>query len=233
MDRLKSFIRSYLPFIIPVRRFVLGFILRMQPPDKTFTAIYRTNRWKDKDSRSGPGSNLSQTEAIRQALPVLLKGIQCASLLDIPCGDFYWMSKIDLDLQYIGADIVADIIATNRSIYARDNRRFVQLNIISDPLPKVDLIFCRDCLVHFSYAHIFTTIKNMKSSESTYLLTTTFTNRTNNIDIATGEWRTINLQRPPFNFPPPLQLIDEQCTEGNGAYADKALGLWKIADLPG
>jgi hypothetical protein len=205
----------------------------MRPPDKTFTAIYRANRWEDKDSRSGPGSNLTQTEAIRQAIPVVVKSIHCASLLDIPCGDFYWMSKIDLDLQYIGADIVTDIIASNQSIYARDNRRFVQLNIISDPLPKVDLIFCRDCLVHFSYAHIFDTIKNMKSSGSTYLLTTTFTKRTNNVDIGTGAWRTIDLQRPPFNFPPPLQLIDEQCTERNGAYADKALGLWKIADLPG
>ena len=233
MKELKSFIRSYLPFIIPLRRYISRFILRMQSPHKTFTTIYQENRWKDGDALSGPGSNLAQTQAIRRAMPILLSDIQCRSLLDIPCGDFYWMSKIDLDLQYFGADIVAGIIAGNQRMYARDNRQFIQLNIITDPLPKVDLIFCRDCLVHFSFAHIQDALKNIKSSGSTYLLTTTFTNRASNFDIVTGEWRTINLQRPPFNFPFPLQLIDEQCTEGDGAYADKALGLWKIADLLG
>ena len=36
----------------------------------------------------------------------------------------------------------------------------------------------------------------------------------------------------PFNFPPPLRLVNENCTEGDGAYGDKCLGLWRLADLP-
>lgn len=232
MERLLSFARSRFPFIFAFRRFVINSIWNLQSPAKKFTTIYRENRWKDTDSRSGPGSNLAQTAAIREAIPLLVQGLRCQSLLDIPCGDFHWMSEIEWDIEYIGADIVAGLIQENQRMYGRANRNFIQLNIISDQLPQVDLIFCRDCLVHLSNAHILDTIKNIKSSGSTYLLTTTFTNRSSNDNIETGDWRPINLQRPPFNFPPPLQLIDEKCTEANGAFSDKALGLWRMNDLP-
>ena len=36
----------------------------------------------------------------------------------------------------------------------------------------------------------------------------------------------------PFHLPAPEGLLVEGCLEGGGAYADKALGLWRIADLP-
>jgi hypothetical protein len=97
-------------------------------------------------------------------------------------------------------------------------------------LPSVDLIFCRDCLVRLSFANIRSAIANIKASGLTYLLTTTYPGRQNS-DIATGEWRPINLQAKPFGFPPPLVLINEQCVVTPG-YRDKSMGLWRIADLP-
>lgn len=42
----------------------------------------------------------------------------------------------------------------------------------------------------------------------------------------------INLERAPFGFPPPLELVNEGCTEGDGRFADKSLALWRIAELP-
>lgn len=37
----------------------------------------------------------------------MLKKYSIKSILDIPCGDFSWMKKIELDgIEYIGADIV-------------------------------------------------------------------------------------------------------------------------------
>jgi hypothetical protein len=30
---------------------------------------------------------------------------------------------------------------------------------------------------------------------------------------------------------PPLRLISEQCTESDGAFLDKSLGLWDLADV--
>jgi hypothetical protein len=42
----------------------------------------------------------------------------------------------------------------------------------------------------------------------------------------------LNLERPPFDLPPPAEVIVEGWTEAAGAYADKALGLWPVASLP-
>ena len=100
-----------------------------------------------------------------------------------------------------------------------------------DHLPKADILFCRDCLVHLSNEDIAKSIQNIRQSDITYLLTTTFTQCDENHDIVTGDWRIINLEKPPFNFPKPMSLINEKCTEGDGTYADKSLGLWKISDI--
>lgn len=106
------------------------------------------------------------------------------------------------------------------------------MDIINDELPKADIIICRDCLVHFPTEGIFKAIGNFKKSGSTYLLTTTFTaDRKNNIHAKFGDWNPFNLEGPPFNFPKPITIINENCTEANCLYTDKSLGLWKLSDL--
>ena len=74
-------------------------------------------------------------------------------------------------------------------------------------------------------------IKNFKRSGTKYLLITTFVNRLSNNDLGKGFWRTINIERPPFNFPNPIKIIDEKCTELNGEYSDKSLGLFLLKDI--
>lgn len=200
-------------------------------PMQIFTDYYHNNKWGDQDSLSGPGSKLDYTASVSEALPRLVQRLSCQSILDIPCGDFYWMKTVEIDIKYIGADIVSELIRTNQKQYGSSTRAFMQLDLICDPLPQVDLIFCRDCLVHLSFAHIVQALKNIKASGSQYLLTTTFAQRNKNVNIVTGEWRAINLQYPPFNFPPPLELIDDTVPLPN--YYDKHLGLWRVENLPG
>jgi SAM-dependent methyltransferase len=207
-------------------------IKRPSELERRFTDIYRRNGFNGRESVSGPGSDLSATAAVREALPALLKSIGARTLLDAPCGDFFWMKEARLDLdRYIGADIVAAIIAENSRIHADAKREFRVLDITSDALPNVDVILCRDCLVHLPYAAILSAVQNFKRSGSKYLLTTTFTARSENHDIPAGSWRPLNLQAAPFNFPPPERLIDERCTEDGGQYPDKSMGLWKIEML--
>jgi hypothetical protein len=93
------------------------------------------------------------------------------------------------------------------------------------------LILCRDCFIHLSHRDILSAIRNFQLSGSKYLLTTTFPGIDENKNIVTGRMRPINLQRPPFNFPLPILLINEQCTEGEGRFADKTLGLWEIKKI--
>ena len=61
---------------------------------------------------------------------------------------------------------------------------------------------------------------------------TTFLDAETNRDIADGDWRALNLQRAPLDFPDPVALINEGCREANNDYADKSLGLRRIDDLP-
>ena len=102
------------------------------------------------------------------------------------------------------------------------------MDITKVRLPTGDLILCRDCLVHFSLSDIHSALNNFKASQSRYLLTTTFTNLTFNQEIRTGSWRPLNLEIEPFNFPKPILVINENCTEGEMNYTDKSLALWDL-----
>jgi hypothetical protein len=198
-----------------------------------FARKAQKNSWKDTESRSGPGSNWANTAGVRAGLPVLCTNLAIRSMLDIPCGDFYWMKELDLGLdRYIGADIVDELIQANQ-VYASGQKAFLVLDLLKDDLPQVDLVFCRDCWIHFSFKDIFHSIANIKRSGSVYLCTTTYTRLDKNRDILTGEWHPINLQIPPFSFPTPIQVIDEKPVQGiDTLYPGKALGLWKTVDLP-
>jgi len=198
-----------------------------------FERIIESNLKIGDESVSGPGSCLAQTAEIRQRLPFVIAALNIRSLLDAPCGDFNWMKHVRLGLEeYIGGDIVPTLVEQNQRHFGNSSRRFLHLDITNDYLPQVDLILCRDGLVHFPLSEIIETLKNFKRSQSKYLLTTTFTGPRPNIDIPMGEWRPLNFQSAPFNFPPPLRLLNEKCTEANGTYADKCLGLWRLEDVP-
>jgi len=200
--------------------------------ESAFRQIIAENKWGVNESLSGGGSDLLQTEVIRERLPALLAELDVSTILDVPCGDFFWMKHVPMDdVEYVGGDILPEIIQRNDELHRRPNVNFRALNLLKDDLPKVDLILCRDCLVHFSYRDALTALQNICDSGSTYLLTTTFADRRRNHDIATGQFRPLNLEAHPINLPPPILLINENCTEWDGAYQDKSLGLWRTADL--
>lgn len=220
--------------ILRTLRILRNIVLPGKVRQKVFTDIYSANHWNDDQSVSGSGSNVEQTETIRREIPRLLKEVDCKTLLDSPCGDFYWMNLTDLgEVDYTGADIVPDLVERNNSTYSSPKKRFIVADISQSDLPKVDVILCRDCLVHLSYQEILAAVRNFKRSGSIYLLTTHFTDRTENKDIMTGDWRPLNLSLKPFLFPEPVALINEACTELNGQYADKCLALWRLEELPG
>jgi hypothetical protein len=199
-----------------------------------FQRIHETNLWGADTSVSGVGSELDATAAIRERLPGLLKELGVRSLLDAPCGDHRWMASLELDLdRYVGMDIVPSIIEALQQRYRDDGHRsFLISDITCDPLPHCDLILSRDCLVHFSFKTLKRAMRNLKASGATWLLTTTFPELERNEDIEDADWRPLNFERAPLNWPAPMDVINERCTEAGGAYADKSLALWRLSDLP-
>lgn len=197
-----------------------------------FTNIFNNNSFNGTMSVSGPGSDLSQTQVIRAELPKLFKKFNIKSFIDAPCGDFFWMQYVDIgDIKYIGVDIVNEIIRRNAKKFGSKTRKFAYKNIIHDKLPAADLILIRDCWVHLSSKDVFSCVNNLKKSKIKYVLTTSFTDMFSNSELE-NIWRPINLEHPPFNFPKPIEIINEGCTEDNGIYKDKSLVLWEISSLP-
>jgi len=198
--------------------------------EDVFNEIYRNNFWNSQESISGKGSEIIQTEYLVEEVQSILKNFQIKSILDIACGDFNWMKFLNLEkVKYVGADIVDEIIQINNEKYYSNNIKFKKLNIIEDKLPNVDLIFCRDCLVHFSFEDINKSIANIKKSGSKYLMATSHLNIENNVDIKTGSWRPLNLLEAPFSFPMPIYTVNEKSTLNEDV--DKTILLWKIEEI--
>jgi len=167
-------------------------------------------------------------------LPDLLRELDTRTLLDLPCGDYTWLRQVELPVtQYIGADVVPSLIADHQARYKDDRHGFAVLDLRVDALPSADVLLCRDCLVHLSFADIALALGNIRRSGIAYLLTTTFPDCERNEDTVTGDWRLLNLERAPYDFPAPLRLVNEHCSEGGRLFRDKSLGLWRVEDLPG
>ena len=209
----KGFLRTlhkifYYPFNKFNQKKLDKIIFSKNSRESVFTKIYKLNYWKDNESISGSGSNLESTKNLRLKLPELINEFKINSILDAPCGDFYWMKYIvnNLKINYMGGDIVNEIIVENNKKYKSSNINFQKIDIINDKLPDADLIICRDCLFHFSYEDIFKFFENFINSNIDLILTTSHNNIQNdkfffeNKDILTGDFRKIDLFSEPFNF---------------------------------
>lgn len=194
--------------------------------EETFTEIYEKNLWNSTESVSGMGSELHYAKSISKELPVLLQKYGIESILDIPCGDWNWMKNVDLcGASYIGADIVKPLIDENKSKYP--NVDFRVLDITKDDLPKVDLVFVRDCFGHLTNENVHKALDNIKRSGSKYLLATSFTHYISNTDIEDGGWKPINLMCNPFDLKP-IYLINEEFEVGYPHYNDKCMILFPL-----
>lgn len=206
--------------------------LKIQSTEQVFSRIYRTNSWGSDSSMSGPGSEIEQTKTVIAILETVIRAKGITRVLDVPCGDFHWMQQVNLNgVDYIGGDIVAELIERDTERFGGERVQFYALDVIRNDLPRADLVLCRDCLVHLSNAQVKKAIRNIVRSGSTWLLTTVFTGGVNDKDIAQGQWRNLNLTKAPFSLPTPDMLASEECTEGQGRYSDKSLALWKIDSL--
>lgn len=204
-------------------RFRIYYIFKNR--EDLFTAYYKNRHWGCQEVFSGPGSTVEYTENIRKEIPRLIKHLRIQRILDAPCGDYNWFNLIprEQNIAYTGADIVEPLISRNQNLYKNENTDFIKLDITNDRLPDADLWICRDCLLHFSDKDIIKTINNFFGSNIRYLLTSTYTESDKNKDIATGKFRFLNLNLPPFNFCEPLLFIDDWIK----GHPVKKMGLWE------
>lgn len=188
--------------------------------EDVFTRIYTHNLWGSEDSPSGVGATSTATAAVVQELPGLWKRYEIRSLVDAPCGDCNWMSRIAPALDsYVGMDIVRPLVEENQRRYPHLIFRCADLT--RDPLPAADAIHCRDCFQHLPTHLIRAALQNFQASGARWLLLTTNTDVSTYHDVVIGGFRPINFLRPPFNFPQPVADIAED-------RLGRTLALWDL-----
>jgi hypothetical protein len=195
------------------RRFAKA-VLALESNEARFTWIYKNNYWQSDESVSGTGSSLKNTENLREELPALISKFSVKKIFDAPCGDFNWMSHLLplINVEYIGGDIVRPLIKSHNHKFKSSKISFITIDLIKDNFPESDLMICRDCLFHLSFADARSLLQKFVASGILYFLTTTHKQIGDfeNYDIRTGDFRLIDLFAAPYHFPSkPLAVIDD------------------------
>ncbi|MDD2915839.1 MAG: GlcNAc-transferase family protein [Gallionella sp.] len=192
---------------------------------QVFSGIWKDNFWGNTETRSGNGSTLAATVALRAWLPKTLDSIGAHILGDAGCGDLNWIKELTKSLRfYFGFDIAPELVNDLRSRFKdRSNCFFSEADVVMATLPECDAILCRDCLTHLTPDAALMALKGFRRSGSRYVIATTHSVE-RNVWVKTGGWYPMNLTAPPFNLPPPLFALQEGGT--------KSLGVWSTADLP-
>lgn len=193
--------------------------------EHVFKDIFSKKSWGDCPSVSGYGSTEEATAHIRVELPKLFERHGITHLIDVPCGDLFWMQHLLPSLKtYTGLDIVPEIIEANRKKYPSGTCTFEVLDITKDPLPSGDAILVRDLFIHLPEEDIKRALRNIAQSEITYCLLSNYPNLDYYKEIDVGGCRSVNLLAAPFNLPAPDAVIEE-------TWEGKDLSLWRVQRL--
>lgn len=209
------------------------------------------------ETADGPGATLALTEGLRVWLADVLRRSKILTMLDAACGDWSWMRLVDLgNIEYTGWDVDPGRIDTCRRRIAegdfvspgstkdplaagRPNVSFAVKNLLTvDPveLAEWELVLCRDMLMHVTNEHISTVLDKVRAGGTLLLLTTTFPGADNSVrrwDAAKATWQgymeqAMDLTKPPFNLPQPLEAFDEQLGPHGILAVPRQLALFKI-----
>lgn len=172
------------------------------------------------ETACGGGSTLAATEHLRERLPALLRDLGVQWLVDAPCGDANWISKVDLTgIGYLGIDYSKENIDAAEKRWPE--KEFYLRDIVVDALPpSADAMLCRDFHQHMPTAMAVAAIRNFLAVNINWLLATSHSNEVNEDIAEPGGFRPINLMRAPFNFLKPVAQIEDP--PGSG----RILGAW-------
>jgi SAM-dependent methyltransferase len=164
---------------------------------KVFEEIYANNAWTN---GSGPGSHPAACRPLIKLLNRFLAENAIASVVDFGCGDWQFMSKINLGgRSYIGLDVVDDLIDVNRSRHGSRDVIFARTPMDLTLLPTADLLILKDVLIHLPNDFINDLIRQFGKYK--FIISVNNSSRAvdkYNNDIPVGEFRPVDLSCAPF-----------------------------------
>jgi SAM-dependent methyltransferase len=167
------------------------------PLRQAFQTIYQEQQW---GRGSGPGSSPANTIEYRAFVERFIEANRIRSVTDLGCGDWQFSHLIDWSqVEYLGLDIVPEVVAGNRSRFALPNLRFEEFTVI-DNLPGGDLLLSKEVLQHLPNQTIAEYLAVIQRKYRFALLTNSNEPTANvNIDVPAGGYRPVRLQDAPFN----------------------------------
>lgn len=121
-----------------------------------FAEIYGQDKWT---GGSGPGSTAAFCRPLARWLRGYLLEHRIRSLVDLGCGDIQWMpgALAGLDVDYVGLDVVPDLLEAHRQRLPADRFTFKLLDVARAPvteIPAADLYWAKDVLQHWPSADV-------------------------------------------------------------------------------
>ena len=182
------------------------------PTKAAMEQVYNMNLWGGNTSHFYSGTGSHDPEIVNPYIKVLTAFLTTFEtplvVCDLGCGDFnVGKALVKHTKQYVGVDIVPDLITRNVEKFKEQNLEFHCLDIAVDDLPIGDCALVRQVLQHLSNAEIQQTLSKLTAFK--YVIITEHIPEghfTPNEDILSGQGTRlkkqsgVNLLAPPFNF---------------------------------
>ena len=223
MRKIKALVRSVTPRVVwrflQRRKARVGMALATKrDPADVFYEIYRENRWaaegqeRTSDYFSGPGSEPLRTLEYEAFVCQFVREYGINRIVDLGCGDFQVGQRIleNVDCDYVGVDVVPDLIERNRRKFSSKRISFECCDVIKDEFPDGNLYLVREVLQHLDNNSINTILDKLSARKFALITECQPTNpRKKNIDIIIGS-RTRVLFRSGvyFDAPPFSRNVD-------------------------
>jgi len=201
---------------------------------ESFQKIWSANAW-GKETKSGPGSLLKNTNSMRRVLDRVVNKVKMTlkkeslTLLDSSCGDMAWMPTFlenRTDVVFTGYDIVPGNVEGHKKKFYAKPWKFEVHDIVADPIAgKYDIILSRHTLQHLKTGDIEKVIANFVQSGSKFLLTSNFPTTRKNSELSEEtqyRYRPVNLLLEPYFLPPPM------CTSLDIKGENIHIALWDL-----
>lgn len=171
-----------------------------------FKEIYKEDLWEYYPGSGREGKKRESQPYLNFLKQFLKEHPEIKVVLDIGCGDGANFANFDWedDREYIGIDIVGSVLEKH-PFKDRKNCRLKSFDFLSNPLPKADLILCKDVFIHLKNEEIERALDLFLQYPYT-LLVNDYDNLERkvyvNTDIETGGYRCLDLLSFPYFLEP-------------------------------
>ena len=169
-----------------------------------FDNIYKNKSWGEgsiEGGSSGSGSSPEVNKSYISFLSSFIKENNIKSIVDVGCGDWQIMSLLNTDnIHYKGYDVSKKIIDYNNKIHKKTNIEFYVEDLDKKSnYERGDLLICKDVLQHLSYSKINNILSQLNKYKYVIIIND-IVQDTNNSDIDNGGYRSLDIQKQPFNI---------------------------------